>query len=80
MPKSRSGAPSWAQHVKRACKLSHTAGFVAGANALLGEDAATILAAWNIFCALFDAFIEADDWPLEIDETAPEGPGDTVPS
>jgi hypothetical protein len=53
---------------------------VAGANALLGEDAAAILAAWNIFCALFDAFIEADDWPLEIDETAPEGPGDTVPA
>jgi hypothetical protein len=76
--KQRTGAPTWAQFVKNACRLSHTPGFTRGATELLGEDAAVILTAWSAFCVLFDAFIAADDWPLEVDFTAPEGPGDEV--
>jgi len=76
MAKSRTGAPLWAQIIKKACKLSHTNGWVQGVNALLGADAADILAAWNVFCLLFETFLGEDDWPLEIDYTTPLGPGD----
>ncbi len=80
MARTRTGAPSWAQFIKHACKLSHTPGFRSGATALLGADAADILAAWDTFCLLFEVFLGQDDWPLEIDFTSPSGPGDTVPA
>lgn len=79
MAGSRTGAPSWARIISKACKLSHTVGFQQGATALLGADAADILAAWATFCLLFETFLAADDWPLQIDATSPIGPGDIVP-
>lgn len=76
MAKSRTGAPTWALILQKACKLSHTPGFNAAATLLLGEDASTILAAWTTFCTLFEAFVSQDDWPFQTDFTAPFGPGD----
>lgn len=73
---ARTGAPTWAKHIVTACRLSHSTRFQSGATALLGEDAVPILEAWFVFCALFEAFLGSDDFPLQIDATGPAGPGD----
>jgi len=74
--KTRTGAPTWALILQKACKLSHLPGFTAAATALLGEDATVVLAAWTVFCTAFEAVLAADDWPFKTDFTSPFGPGD----
>jgi len=76
MARQRTGAPSWAQFIRKACKMSHMPGFTAAATILLGSDAADVLAAWNTFCVLFETFLGKDDWPLEVDFTSPFKGGD----
>lgn len=76
MGRVRTGAPTWAQYIRKACKLSHMPGFTAAATLLLGSDATDVLAAWHSFCLLFEAFLGKDDWPLEIDHTLPFGGAD----
>jgi len=46
---------------------------------MLGGDAADILAAWDVFCDLFELFLGADNYPLQIDTQVPYGPEDLPP-
>lgn len=73
---ARTNAPTWAIIIRKACKLSHGARWGTGMAALFGDDAADIISAWNTFCVLFEAFMALDDYPFEIDSSAPLGQGD----
>jgi hypothetical protein len=76
MANGRSGAPTFALLINKACKLSHNRGFTAVLQELLGADFADIWAAWQTFCALWETFLGQDDYPFETDFTSPIGPGD----
>ncbi len=76
MANGRSGAPTYALLINKACKLSHNRGFATVLASLLGDDFADIWAAWETFCALWETFLGKDDWPFQIDHTAPLGPED----
>lgn len=70
----RSGAPTWVELIKTACRLSHNAAFRAGLLAIFGDDAAVlaVYGYWVTFCAAFEAMMAADDQPGEIDATTGE--------
>jgi len=72
----RTGAPSWIKLIRKACQLSHRTHFRSAVILLIGTDASDILAAWDTFCALFEVFLSGDDFPAEIDHTAPFGATD----
>jgi len=76
---ARTGAPTWARLIVKACKLSHLPRWRASATLMLGGDAADILAAWDVFCDLFELFLGADNYPLQIDTQVPYGPEDLPP-
>lgn len=79
MGKSRTGAPTWAKHIHKACQLSHLPGFAGAVGTTLGGDAAELLAAWGVFCTLFEFLWNGDDWPWQIDYTAPREAEDITP-
>lgn len=63
MPKTRTGARTFLEDIRHACKLSHTPGFVGGLRTILGTaDADTLYALWTPFCSLVESFIAADDY------------------
>jgi len=78
MANGRSGAPTFALLITKACKLSHNRGFQTVLSALLGSEFDDIWAAWQTFCALWETFLSQDDWPFQTDFTAPFGPGDVL--
>lgn len=81
MARVRSGKTTWVVVIKKACQVSKLSGFRAAVIAAIGAtDGVPLLEAWDVFCALFDATLAADDWPWQIDRTFPTEPEDIAPS
>lgn len=76
MAKARSGAPTFALLITKACRLSHNASFAGVLASMLGDDFADIWSAWQSFCILWEAFLGKDDWPFQIEASSPSGPED----
>ena len=79
--KKRTGARTFLNDVRHACKMSHMPGFRNGLTNILGPDgAADLYSLWTPFCALVESIIVLDDWFNLIDATAPseEGGEDVV--
>lgn len=69
----RTGAPTFARLITKACKMSHTNGFLPGFRQILGTTTANDLyAAWTTFCVLWEAMLALDDQPFQIDATTGE--------
>ena len=68
MGTSRNGARTFLTILHKACKLSHTAGFVTGLRTILGvSDANTLYALWTPLCSFVEALVGVDHYFNQID-------------
>lgn len=68
MGRTVNGARSFLDIIAKACRLSHTPGFVTGLRTILGtEDADTLYALWSPFCSLVETLIAADNYYNKVD-------------
>lgn len=73
---TRNGARTFLFVVQKACRLSHTPGFVNGLRTILGSgDADTLYAAWTPFCVILESLIALDDWFNRRDASLPDPEG-----
>lgn len=71
---TRNGARTFLNVMAKACKLSHTSGFVTGLNSILGpENAGQVYALWTPLCALIETLIAADNYFNQVDFVDEEG-------
>jgi hypothetical protein len=71
---ARTGVSTWKTAIILACRMSHKARFRAALKQWIGEEQAQILLdGWDVFCALFDLYLETDDAPFTIDYTPTGG-------
>lgn len=76
---SRTGVSTWVKVVRIACRVSHLPRFRAALRQWVGAEAFTaIVVPWDVFCAAFELYQEADDAPFTIDNTSGE-PIDSTP-
>lgn len=74
--KIRTGARSVLALLKKACRLTHVAGFREGVIFILGPESATdFFSAWDVACPIIEAIVSADNYYNKIDKT-PERTGD----
>lgn len=67
----RSGASSWIDAIRFACRMSENPRFRRGLAELIPAEVLTpLLAAWDTFCILFDAWYASDNFPGQVDGTA----------
>jgi hypothetical protein len=70
--KTRTGARSFLDILLKACRLSHTPGFVAGMAVIAGPAfTAEFMAAWSPVCLVLEAASAADDEFNRKDATSP---------
>jgi hypothetical protein len=77
MPRKRTGVTTWQEVIRTACRVSHFPAFDNAVVAIVGDPEATaLLEAWRVFCALFEAYDQSDDYPWQIDDSDPITHGD----
>lgn len=71
--KIRTGARTFLEFARSACRLSHIPGFKAGLDRILGNNASNQLyAVWTPFCTTLEELMALDDYFNKIDMTAPD--------
>lgn len=73
---ARNGARTFIWLMVKACRLSHTKGFVLGLQQILGTDSANdFYALWTPACAIFESLQSLDDHFNQRDATLPDADG-----
>jgi len=76
MPPVRTGARSFNDIIRKACRLSHIPGWAGGMEEILGEVGfADIAPLWYAFCAAFETLMSLDDHFNREDRSEPNPTG-----
>lgn len=78
--RTRTGARTFLDIMRRACKLSHMPGFVTGLNLIIGEtNGSALYNLWTPLCTLIESLIALDDVFNQVDASSQgDGGEDTL--
>lgn len=81
MGKDRNGARTFLELMRKACKMSHMAGFQTGLNTILGPGPASdLMSYWTPLCAFIEAILALDNYFNQRDTADDDSAGeDTTP-